>query len=104
MLDWYEPLYIGKHVEKKLEKYRQKLNKGKLTPNIYLITFPVGQADQLEIINSFYLLQNALYRRCPKIVGIAKGYDEACELVLQIVEETILHTGTANIKEYLMQR
>lgn len=104
MLDWYEPLYIGNNAKKKAEKYKKKLDQGKVLSDIFLITFSSGPEDQLEIIHSFYLIQNALYIRCPRIVGLAKGYEEALELVLQIAEETAAETGTGNIKDYLLQR
>ena len=38
MLNWYEPLYIGDNVKKKVEKYRKNLDKGKLVPGLFLIT------------------------------------------------------------------
>lgn len=104
MLEWYEHLYVGENVKKKFEHFQKKLEKGKPVPGLYLITLPSGECDQLEIINSFYLLQNTVYRRCPMIMGIAKGYEEACNLVISMTEECFTHTGTGNIKEYLMQR
>lgn len=103
MLNWYEPLYIGDNVKKKVEKYRKNLDKGKLVPGVFLITLASNGTDQLDIISSYYLLQNTVYQRCPMIVGIAKGYDEACELLIRMTEESLTHTGQANIKEYLLQ-
>lgn len=103
MLDWYEHLYIGMGVRKKADKYIKKLDKGKLVPGIYLITLAANPLDQLDIISSYYLLQNAVYRRCPMVVGLAKNYEEACELLVCMVNEAIHHTGNANIKEYLLQ-
>lgn len=104
MLDWYEHLYIGDTVKRKIKKYKNKLDKKKTVPDIFLITLSSNDVDQLEIINSFFLLQEVVYQRCPLIVGIAKGYEEACELVIQMTEDTVAYTGSANIKEYLLRR
>ena len=104
MLKWYKYLYIGDNAKKNIEKYKRYLNRGEFVPDVYLITLASNQADQLDIIRSYYLLQDTLYRRCPLIVGVAKGQQEAQNLLLHMVEETYAKTGTANVKEYLMQR
>lgn len=104
MLNWYNRLYVGDNAKKKIEKYRKSLNRGKLVPGVYLITLAANEVDQLDIISSHYLIQNAVYRRCPMIVGVASGYKEALSLVIRMTEETFSRTGTANIKDYLIQR
>lgn len=104
MLDWYNHLYIGDNARKKAEKYMKNIEKGKPAAHVYLITLAANGVDQLDIISSYYLLQNTVYGRCPMIVGIAKGYDEALELLLCMLKDTLELTGTANIKEYLLQR
>lgn len=104
MLSWYNHLYVGDNVKRKVDKYKKNLDKGNFTPGVYLITLAANGVDQLDIISSYYLLQNAVYRRCPMVVGIARGYEEACELLIRMTEESICHTGKANVKEYLMQR
>ncbi len=103
MLNWYNHLYVGDNAKKRVEKYKKNLDKRKMTPGIYLVTIAANGVDQLDIISSYYLLQNTLYCRCPMIVGIAKGYDEARDLVLAMLEDTLANTGTANIKDYLLQ-
>jgi len=103
MLVWYNRLYIGDNVKNKFEKVKNKLDQGKIVPDIYLITIAANGIDQLDVINSFYLFQNTVYRRCPMIVGIAKGQEEAIGIVKQITEETYAEKQNGNIKDYLLQ-
>ncbi len=72
--------------------------------DIYLITLAANGQDMLDIIHSAYLKQPAVRRNLPMIVGIAKGYDEALELVQQMLSETYQATGTCRIPEYLMDK
>ena len=44
---------------------------------------------------------NALRRNCPTIIGLAKGYEEALEIIEQIVNEVYQETGTAEIRTWL---
>lgn len=104
MLTWYKYLYVGDNAKKNIEKYRKHLDKGRVLSDVYVITLAANQVDQLDVMNSYYLLQDTLYRRCPLIVGITEGADEARQLVIQMLQETYEQTGTGNIKDYLMQR
>ena len=72
--------------------------------DIYLITLAANGQDMLDIIHSAYLKQPAVRRNLPMIVGIAKGYDEALELVQQMLSETYQATGIYRIPEYLMDK
>ncbi len=38
------------------------------------------------------------------MVGITKGYDEAVELVEQIVQEVYDQTGTCDIRSYILEK
>ena len=43
-------------------------------------------------------------RNLPMIVGIAKGYDEAVDIVQEMLAETCAQAGNTNIPEYLKQK
>lgn len=103
-LNWYKNLYVGNHAEKGLKKTIWRIDHGAGVVGYYLITLPVGEKNQLEIISPAYLQQKALRRICPAVVGIAKGYDEALQLVEEIVTEVYEQTGTAEIRSYLEER
>ena len=101
MLNWYKNLYVGDTAKKKEKKIRRKINNGSGMIGVYVITLAANPADHLEIISSNYLLQKPLRARCPMIVGIAEGYEEALELVEESAGEVWEKTGGVQIRAFL---
>ena len=85
---YYKHLYLTEGLEKKKEKIIRKLEAGKLQPGVHVITLAVSERNQLELF----------------VVGITKGYDEAVELVEQIVQEVYDQTGTCDIRSYILEK
>lgn len=104
MLKWYKKLYIGDNAKKKADVYMRRINQGKISFDIYLITLASNEKNLLDIISANQLLQKTVRRRCPMIVGLANGYGEAVELVQQIAEETYHRQNDADIRRYLKER
>jgi hypothetical protein len=50
------------------------------------------------------LFQKTAARLCPEIVGMAKGMDEAMELVQMIVQTVYEETGDVLVEKYLKNR
>lgn len=50
------------------------------------------------------LIQKSYYARCPEIVGMAKGKDEAIDLAVDIVKNIYGETGAFQVKEYFKNR
>ena len=103
-MNWYSKLYIGEGAKPKAGKIIRKLKRNAGQVDIYLITLASNGQDMLDIINSAYLKQPAVRRSLPMIVGIAKGYEEALDLVEQMLMETHRETGGYRIVEYLLQQ
>lgn len=72
--------------------------------DIWLVTEAANGRDVFDIISSGWLKQKAVRKNLPEVIGIAKGYEEAVELVKQIVDETYAQTGTGDVKGYLEQK
>lgn len=105
MLDWYVELYTGKSIEKKdVHKIIHKINRGKAVPGIYLLTLSQHPDNVLEILPALNLAQKAARRRCPRIIGMALGKEEALEVTQEILLETYGETGTFHVREYLQDR
>ena len=104
MLKWYEQLYVGEKAKKRVNYYIRRVSSGKPVNDIYLVTIASNGVDQLDIIKSFYLLQPIMRKRCPMIVGIGKGYEEARALAVSMVEDALAATGEADVRKYIMQR
>jgi len=102
MITYSNKLFVSSSIkERKIPAIKLGINQGRGRLKLYLITLSNNDSDQLDIIHNSMLKQR-LYRKLDlRIVGFANSYDEATQLVLDILNETISNTGTCNIKEYL---
>lgn len=102
-MKFYKYLYTCEKYKTKKDKICRKLkwNIGQL--HVYVIALAQGE-DQLEIYHCALLKQKTFRRNPVFVVGIANGYGEAVELVRIIVQEILEKTGTANVKEYILEQ
>lgn len=103
-MNWYKNLYLGDNVKKKEKKIIRRVEDGKPVADIFLITLASNPANLLEIFRANLLLHKPLAQRCPMIVGIAKGREEAVELVRRLVEETWNSRRDTDVRSYLDDR
>lgn len=97
-----EPLYLSETI-KNPRKLLRKLQKSSLPCRFFVLTLS-GGTDQLEIYPA-YCLQQSFYRKhFPVVVGMAGDYEEALALLMQIVQDSLIYTGTCNLKDYLQSR
>lgn len=101
-MKFYKYLYIGESIKNPAKvKRRLRYRAGQFS--VYVITL-APDPDQLEIYHCAYLKQS-YYRTHPVfIVGIASSYEESLSLILQIVQEALRETGSADLKKYLKWR
>ena len=90
--------------EKKKEKILRKLEAGKLQPSVHVITLAISEKNQLEIYPTLQFKQPAFPEQDLFVVGITKGYEEAVELVEQIVQEVYEQTGGCDIRSYILEK
>ena len=100
---YYKHLYLAEGIRKK-EKVIRKLEKNQLQMNIHIITLSQNEEDQLEIYNSMILLQPEFPHDDFFVVGIAKGYEDAVEMVGEIAQEVYNKTKGADIRSYILER
>ena len=103
MLNWQNKVVTGESV-KDPEKIKKKLNSGKLVPGIYLLTLSETPLNLMDIIPAAMLIQRSFYGICPKIIGMAKGKEEALEMVRSLIDEMYRETGTFAAAEYIENR
>lgn len=96
-------LYLGTRAEEQEAKIRRALRKGAWFPGLFLITYPLNEAEQLDIIEAKYLRNDIILRTLPPVVGLAVGKREAYEVLAQIAGETFQATGSCDMKSYLRQ-
>ncbi len=101
---WYDKLYVGESIVHKTKKIKWKImhNAGQI--GIYVITLASNRQNLLDIIPSYELMQRGYPKREMVIVGLAKGYDEAVEVVASIVDEVYRNTGTFAVRTYLAEK
>ena len=81
-----------------------RIENKKAVPGVWLLTLPSSQQNNLDVIPADLLLQPAVRRNCPMIVGLAVSREEAFELVEAIALETYRETGEVKIREWLLNR
>ena len=100
---YYKHLYLAKGIRKK-EKIIRKLEENKLQMNIHVITLARNEKNQLEIYHARVLLQPNFPHDDLFVVGIAKGYEDAVEMVEEIAQEVYNKTKGADIRSYILER
>lgn len=98
---FYPKLYVSPNLKKKKRTIVGKIKKGKLIPNLYVITLSQG-SNMMEFYHEFILNQPYYKEHMPYIIGISKGYEETVELVQKILLDAYEHTGEYNIKKFIL--
>ncbi len=100
-MKWYRHIYIGEQARKNRYQIIGKIRRNKLQMDIYVITLALNASDLLDIYPAYVLCQRHFQKQEYLIVGIAKGYEEAINVVVKIVTEVYTKTGTFGIREYI---
>ena len=104
-MKWYRHLFVGENAKKTKFKIMNKVNARKLQRDIYFITMPSNPNNMFDIINANIFLQPYFKKKENhkdiEIVGVAKGMDEAMEVVRVIVDKVYQETGDVKVKESL---
>ena len=95
-------LYTSEGID--VERVKAKIGRNALQFSVYLLVLPRGEKNQLEIIDSKYLLQKNYPKEDLTVVGIAGSYANALELVEIISRKVYDSTGDLNIREYIQNR
>ena len=103
-MKYYRHLYLSDGLEKKKDKIIRKLQKNKLQYDLYLVTLPETEKNQLEIYNSALFKQPDYPVKDLFVVGFAKGYDTAIELVEEITRTVYNETRGADIRSYILEK
>lgn len=100
---WHDKLYVGESIVHKTNTIKWKIchNAGQL--NIYVIALASNTWNLLDIIPARELLQKGYPKQKLVIVGLAKGYEEAVEVAVSIVDMVYQRTGGFAVRAYLME-
>lgn len=100
-MKWYDNLYVGDSIAEKADRIKWKIDHNAGTVSIYVITFASNPDNLLDIIPARELLQKAYPKKELHIIGLAKGYGEAVEVVQKIIDDTFQNTGDVDVYQYL---
>ena len=100
MVIWSEKLYIGEQAEKNVKKIKNKIEQGKLVIDVFLITKPSNENNLFDILPTAELKFPYYKKRELLVYGLAKGKEEAEELLLKMLEDIYQATGGFYCKEY----
>ena len=100
---YYKYLYLAEKKQKK-DKIIQRLEDKKLQLNIHVVTLARNEKNQLEIYNSMVLRQPDFPYDDFFFFFIAKGYEDAVEMVEEIAQEVYNKTRGADIRSYILER
>ena len=95
-----ENLYTTEKTKKMLPRIVQKIRRGKLQPEIWLITIASNEQNLLDIFQSVYYMQPMFARLNPDIVGIAESEEAAKGLLLKITEDMYRETECFDVRTY----
>ncbi len=97
-------LYVGESLSSAEYKIVEKVHRGKIVPNLYLISFSNNPDNMLDLIPQWEALQKGYPGKDLRVVGIAGGKKEAINLVQQIIAESLQETTNADVRPYLEQK
>ena len=103
-MDWYYDLYLGEKIAKKKNKLIYKIKDGKFTPTTYVIALPRNRRDILETFPAEVLKQKYYKKANIFVVGLAKGNDEANQVMLEIIQDCWRETDTVNVRDFILDR
>lgn len=101
---FHNHLYMNQRARKSKNRIIHKLKKGTVIWNLYVLAFPAGKNNQLEIYPSAVLQHPVYQNKQPYIIGFAYGYEQALQLIKEITEEVYEQTGDCNIREYVVSQ
>ncbi|MDI9508815.1 MAG: hypothetical protein GX319_02900 [Clostridiales bacterium] len=100
MIQWASRLYISDNLKKRKDKAIASINSRRMTYDVYCIAFASSPNNLFDIMNANELLFPYYLKTDVRIVGLAKGRQEATLLVQDMLMEVYHKTGAFDVKEY----
>lgn len=104
MIVWYKDLYYKNHAGYEIEKWKEKVQKGKKFLPYFCICLSSNPSNLLDIMSVNELSFPYYKKRENRIIGLAANRSEAVELVAEIVEDVYTKTGDFNIRDFIKHR
>lgn len=104
-MKWMKDFYVGDRALKLKKKIVRGIRWRRPLPDAYILTIASNPRNQIDILRA-YILRQPYFRKNDDIViiGIAKGHQDALDLMLRITDECVRRTGTADVRSYLEEK
>ncbi len=86
MINWDDNLIVEDKLQKKCEKLKKRLEKGKYCKDLYLIASPTNEANLYDIHEAKNLIFPYYRDKNIRIFAMASSYGEAQNQLLQLLE------------------
>ena len=100
MIRWTNRLYLSENIKKKRDRVIASINNRKAIYGVYCIAFASQPCNLFDIMDANELLFPHYKKSEVHIVGLAKGRDEAMELVHDMLMEVYEATGEFDVRTY----
>jgi hypothetical protein len=104
MIQWTSEIYVSDNLKKKKDKAIDSINNRRLTSDIFCIAFASSPENLFDIINANELLFPHYQKAHIKILGLAKGEEEATKLAQDLLMEVYKQTGSFDVRNYYIVR
>ena len=98
---WWTHLYMGENASRNRVSILEGLRKGKMLVDTYVITLPESGNHILDILPVSLLTRQQRDGKDFLVLGIARGYEEAAQVVRSMVDDMYQKTGAFNWKAYM---
>lgn len=103
-MKWYRKLYLGDNAKCSKYKIIGRVRTGKFQMDTYLITLSNNPNNLLDMYSAKFLLQPYFKKSHVLddiyVIGIAKGRDEAFQVITNIISDVYSNTGGFQLREY----
>lgn len=99
----YSNLYVSELLKKRKNKVLMGLMGRKPQPGVTVITLASGEQNHLEFFSALVLQQHFYDEKELFVVGLAEGYEDAAELIGQIVQEVLDKTKGTDVRGYILK-
>ncbi len=100
MILWSSRILVGEKLEKKKEKVMASINNREAAFGVYCVAFASNPQNLFDILEANELLYPHYKKANIHIVGLAKGWEEAIDLVQKMLLEVYHNTGEFDVRNY----
>ena len=98
---WWNHLYMGEQAARLRPSLLRRMREGSFLPDTYVITLPESGNHILDILPVSLLTRQERDGKDFLVLGIARGYEEAAQVVRSMVDDMYQKTGAFNWKAYM---